>query len=133
MNIALIAHDNRKELMTQFCTAYLPIFAKHTLCATGATADYVSERTGLMIQSFMLGAYGGSEQIGARIAQNEIDLVFLFHDPSSDEYGEAVTYISRLCDWNKIPLATNSGTAEALIMALNRGDMDWRNIVNPKK
>ena len=132
MNIALIAHDNRKELMVQFCTAYAGILSRHTLCATNTTGNIISEETGLNIHLFMNGAQGGDEQIGARIAYNEIDLVLYFHDPNSPEYAESVSYISRLCDQNRIPFATNSGTAEALVLALGRGDLDWRDIVNPK-
>ena len=132
MNIALIAHDNRKELMVQFCTAYAGILSRHTLCATNTTGNVISEETGLNIHLFMNGAQGGDEQIGARIAYNEIDLVLYFHDPNSPGYAEDVSYISRLCDQNRIPFATNSGTAEALVLALGRGDLDWRDIVNPK-
>ena len=132
MNIALIAHDNRKELMVQFCTAYAGILSRHTLCATNTTGKIISEQTGLNIHLFMNGAQGGDEQIGARIAYNEIDLVLYFHDPNSAEYEESIAYIAKLCDQNRIPFATNSGTAEALVLALGRGDLDWRDIVNPK-
>lgn len=132
MNIALIAHDNRKELMTQFCTAYAGILSRHTLCATNTTGKVIADATGLDIRLFMNGAQGGGEQIGARIAYNEIDLVLYFHDPNSPEYAASVAYIAKLCDQNRIPLATNSGTAEALVLALGRGDLDWRDIVNPK-
>ena len=132
MNIALIAHDNRKELMVQFCTAYAAILSRHTLCATNTTGKIIADTTGLNIHLFMNGAQGGDEQIGARIAYNEIDLVLYFHDPNSPEYAASVAYISKLCYQNRIPLATNSGTAEALVLALGRGDLDWRDIVNPK-
>jgi len=132
MNIALIAHDNKKELMVQFCTAYAAILSQHTLCATNTTGKMISDETGLPIHLFMIGGYGGSEQIGARIAYNEIDLVLYFHDPNSAEYDEAISYMSKLCDKNNIPIATNVATAEALVMALGRGDLDWRDIVNPK-
>ncbi len=132
MNIALIAHDNRKELMVQFCTAYAGILSRHTLCATNTTGKVISDETGLEIHLFMNGAQGGDEQIGARVECNEIDLVLYFHDPASPEYAESIAYMARLCDKNRIPFATNSATAEALILALDRGDLDWRDIVNPK-
>ena len=132
MNIALIAHNNRKELMTRFCTAYAGILSRHTLCATNTTGKVVSDATGLPVHLFMNGAQGGDEQIGALIRFNQIDLVLYFHDPSSPEYDASVSYIAKLCDQNRIPLATNAGTAEALVLALDRGDLDWRNIVNPK-
>ena len=132
MNIALIAHDNRKELMVQFCTAYAGILSQHTLCATNTTGKVIAEETGLNIHLFMNGAQGGDEQIGARIAYNEIDLVLYFHDPNSPEYAGSISYMAKLCDQHRIPFATNSGTAEALVLALGRGDLDWRDIVNPK-
>ena len=132
MNIALIAHDNRKELMVQFCTAYVGILSRHTLCATNTTGKVIAEATGLSIHLFLKGAQGGVEQIGARVAYDEIDLVLCFLDPNSPAYDAEVAYIAKLCDQNRIPLATNSGTAEALILALDRGDLDWRDIVNPK-
>ena len=102
MNIALMAHDNRKELMVQFCTAYCGILAKHTLCAT------------------------------ARIAYNEIDMVLCFGDPNQKTPDADITYISRLCDQNNVPFASNLATAEMLVLGLDRGDLDWRDIVNPK-
>ena len=81
MNIALIAHDEKKELMVQFCIAYCGILSKHNLCATGTTGKLVSEATGLKIQQFLSGSQGGDQQIGARIACNEIDLLLMFRDP----------------------------------------------------
>lgn len=132
MNIALMSHDNRKDLMVQFCTAYAGILSKHTLFATNTTGNMVSEATGLDIHCFLSFAHGGCQQIGARIAYNEIDLVLFFDDPNSPSMAEDVTYISRLCDQNNIPFASNIATAEMLILGLARGDLDWRDIVNPK-
>ena len=81
MHIALIAHDMKKELMVQFCIAYKPILKNHTLCGTGTTAGLVSDATGLEVHKFLSGPQGGDQQIGARIAYNEIDLVLFFRDP----------------------------------------------------
>ena len=131
MNIALMSHDNRKDLMVQFCTAYAGILSKHTLFATNTTGNMVAEATGLDIHCFLSFAHGGCQQIGARIAYNEIDLVLFFDDPNSPSMAEDVTYISRLCDQNNIPYASNIATAEMLILGLARGDLDWRMIVNP--
>ena len=132
MNIALMAHDNKKDLMVQFCTAYVGILAKHTLCATNTTGKLIAEATGLPIHLFMTGFHGGNEQIGARIAYNEIDLVLMFTDPNDPKEAESVAYIGRLCDQNNIPFASNAATAEMLVLGLSRGDLDWRDIVNPK-
>ncbi len=134
MNIAIIAHDAKKELMAQFCIAYCGILSKHTLCATGTTGKIVSEATGLEIHRYLSGAQGGEEQIASRIACNEIDLLLMFSDPLNPKPTEPKeANLLRLCNVHNIPVATNIATAEALIQALARGDLDWRDIVNPKK
>ena len=90
MEIAIIAHDMKKELITQFCIAYCGILSKHSICATGITAKYISEATGLKIEKMLSGEQGGEQQIASRIAYNEIDVLIYFRDtrPSSDEYSE---------------------------------------------
>ena len=132
MNIALMAHENKDDLMVQFCTAYTGILSQHTICATSGTGNAVMEATGLPIHLFLPSIHGGCEQIGARIAYNEIDLVLIFNDPSDPSFSERVSYISNLCDQHSVPFATNVATAEMLILGLSRGDLDWRNIVYPK-
>lgn len=132
MNIALMAHDNKKDLMVQFCTAYAGILSKHTICATNITGRVVAEATGLPVHLFLARVHGGTEQIGARISYNEIDLVILFNDPNDEKSCENVSYISRLCDLNNVPFASNVATAEMLVLGLSRGDLDWREIMYPK-
>ncbi len=133
MNIALLSHDQKKDLMVEFCIAYCGILKKHNLLATSGTGSIVAEATGLTIQRFLSGPQGGNQQIGARIAYNEIDLVLAFRDPLSANANEP-DFISllRLCDIHNIPIATNLATAEVLIQGLERGDLGWRDIVNPK-
>lgn len=133
MNIALLAHDRKKELMIQFCIAYCGILSKHTICATNTTGRMVSEVTGLPVALYLSCSQGGDQQIGARIAYNEIDLVLFFCDPVGNESYKEVDNIARLCDQHNIPFASNLATAEVLVQGLRRGDLDWRNIVNPKK
>ena len=134
MNIALIAHDTKKELMVQFCIAYCGVLSKHNLCATGTTGKMVAEATGLNVQRYLSGSQGGDQQIAARISCNEIDLRLFFRDPISVKPHEPNDMnLLRLCDVHNIPAATNIATAEALIHALERGDLDWRDIVNPTK
>ena len=134
MNIALIAHDSKKELMTQFCIAYCGVLSRHNLCATSTTGKLVADATGLDIFKFMSGAQGGEQQVASRIACNEIDLLLFFRDPISVKPGEPdEAGLLRLCDVRNIPFATNIATAEALIHALERGDLDWRDIVNPQR
>ncbi len=134
MNIAFIAHDMKKELMVQFCIAYKGILNKHSLFATDTTGKMIIENTGMDVYRFLPGHQGGDQQIGARVAYNEIDLVFFFRDPNTKESHEPdVMNLLRLCDMHNIPIATNIATAEVLIHGLERGDLEWRDIVNPKK
>ena len=130
MNIALMAHAGKKELMVQFCIAYAGILAEHSIIATNATGKLVAEATGLPIGLYMSGAQGGAQQIGARIAYNEIDLVLFFRDPA-DESDNSPDEIMKLCDQHNIPFATNVATAEVLIQGLRQGLLEWREIVNP--
>jgi len=119
--------------MVQFCIAYCGILAGHSLCATSTTGKLIAEATGLPITLYLSCNQGGDQQIGARIAYNELDLVLFFADPAEDHSREDVDKIGRLCDQQNIPFATNVATAEVLIRGLKDGLLDWRDIVNPKK
>ena len=133
MTIALIAHDAKKELMTQFCIAYCGILSRHSLCATATTAKYIAEATGLGIERLLAGSHGGSQQMASKIAYGEVDVLILLRDPSSDlEYAETEVGLIKLCDKYNVPAATNIATAEALVLALDRGDLDWRTIVRDR-
>ncbi len=133
MTIALIAHDSKKELMVQFCIAYCGILSRYNLVATGSTGKTVEEATGLNIVKFLSGSQGGSQQIAARIGCDEIDLLLMFRDPMGAKEGEPDEQVLlRLCDVHNIPVATNIATAEMLIHSLDRGDLDWREIVKNK-
>ena len=133
MNIALIAHDQKKELLVQFCIAYKGILSKHNLCATETTGRLINEVSGLEVQYFMTGAQGGTQQISAHVAYDEIDLVLFFRDSMTTQSHEMdAESLFKLCDVHNIPFATNIATAEVLIHGLERGDFAWREIVNPK-
>ena len=133
MNIALMCHNRKQELMVQFCTAYCGVLSKHTVCATNATGRMVTEATGLPVNLFLSHEHGGIEQIGQRIIYNEIDLVLFFNSPQDNSMDEDVMYIARLCDQHSVPMATNVATAELLIHGLARGDLDWRIVMNPNR
>ena len=133
MNIAIMCHNRKQELMVQFCTAYAGILSQHSIYATNATGHMVADATGLNVHCFLSYDHGGSQQIGARIAYNEFDLVLFFNDPSNEKMAGAVSYISRLCDQNNIPFASNIATAEMLVLGLARGDLDWRIGMNPNR
>ena len=132
MEIAIIAHDLKKELMAQLCIAYCGILSKHNLCATATTAKYISEATGLNIDRLMSGEQGGEQQIASRIAYNEIDVLLFFRDTrAANANNPTENELLRMCDLYNVPVATNIATAEVLITALDRGDLDWRELVNP--
>ena len=133
MEIAIIAPDTKKELMTQFCIAYCGILSKHNLYATDITGKYISEATGLHIERLLPGSQGGEEQIASRISFNEIDILLYFRDTrNANGVSENEINILRLCDVHNVPFATNIATAEALILALDQGSLDWRELVNPR-
>lgn len=133
MEIAIIANDSKKELMTQFCIAYCGILSKHHLCATGITAKYISEATGLEIEKLLSGEHGGEEQIISRLAYNEIDVLLNFRDTKPGiTFNEVENELMRMCDMYNVPVATNIATAEVIILALDRGDLDWRETMNPR-
>ena len=127
MNIALIADDGKKELMVQFCIAYCGILAKHDLSSTFTTGRLISEATGLNIRTYLHSSQG-CQQLDARIAYNEIDLVLMFSDPNDNDPWEDQRLIRtlHLCDTYNVPCATNLASAEMLILGLQRGDLDWR-------
>lgn len=135
MNITLMAHDKKKELMVQFCTAYKSILAKHNLSATATTGRLVAEATGLPVTLFLSHSQGGHQQVNARIAYNEIDMVLLFSDPNGMDPWEdqQIVQTIHLCDTHNVPIATNLASAEMLILGLQRGDLDWRMMMKNKK
>lgn len=129
MNIGMIAHDAKKKLMQNFCIAYRGILSKHTLYATGTTGRLIEEVTNLPVHKFLAGHLGGEQQLGSQIGHNQIDIMIFLRDPLTKKSHEPeVNNIFKLCDEHNIPLATNLATAELLIKALDRGDLDWREL-----
>lgn len=135
MNITLLAHDKKKELLVQFCTAYKSVLSKHNLSATATTGRLLAEATGLPITLFLSHNQGGHQQVDARIAYNEIDLVLMFTDPNGIDPWEdqQIVHTIHLCDTHNVPVATNLASAEMLILGLQRGDLDWREMVKKKR
>ena len=121
MRIALIAHDTRKELMAQFCTAYVRILSEN-------------DATGLPVRTLYPGGRGGAEQIAAMIGCGEVDMLLFFRDPVGAKPGEPNDMmLLRLCDMHTIPVATNIATAEVLIHGLERGDLAWIELQRGRK
>ncbi|PYI54848.1 methylglyoxal synthase [Paenibacillus flagellatus] len=131
MNIALIAHDVKKEELVNLVIAYEKVFASHTLFATGTTGQKIAEEAKLPVVRLKSGPLGGDQQIGALVAQNEMDAVIFLRDPLVALAHEPdVTALLRLCDVQCIPVATNIASAELLVKALERHDLAWRNVVH---
>lgn len=134
LNIAFIAHDRKKEDIVNFAIAYEHVFKDKQLYSTGTTGQQIMENTSLKIHRFLSGPLGGDQQIGALIAQNEMDLVIFLRDPLMAQPHEPdITALLRLCDVHGIPVATNMATAEILVRALDRGDFGWRELVEMHK
>ena len=127
MNIGFVAHDSKKKLMQNFCIAYRGILSKNELFATGTTGRLIEEATNLSVHKYLAGHLGGTQQLGAQIEHNEMDLIIFLRDPLTAKSHEPdVNNVVKLCDMHNIPLATNLATAELLIKSLDRGDLEWR-------
>lgn len=134
MKIAFIAHDRKKDEMVNFVTAYEHVFEGRELYSTGTTGQRIMEATDLKINRFMSGPLGGDQQIGALVAQDELDLIIFLRDPLMAQPHEPdITALLRLCDVYGIPVATNIATAEILVKAIDRGDFAWRDLVHKYK
>jgi methylglyoxal synthase len=134
LDISLIAHDRKKDEMVNFAIAYEHVLKPHRLYATGTTGQRIMDGTSLSIHRFMSGPLGGDQQIGARVAENTMDLIIFLRDPLMAQPHEPdITALLRLCDVQGIPLATNVATAEILVRALDRGDFAWRELVHKYK
>ncbi len=127
MNIGFISHNSKKSLIEDFCIAYKGILAKHELYATGTTGRRIEDVTSLRVHKFLAGSVGGDKQFVEMIEREELDLVIFFYNPSMISAKEPDVYqVINSCDLYNVPLATNIATAEALILSLARGDLDWR-------
>lgn len=121
MNVALVAHDNRKDDLVELVSRFKEIFDEHNLYATGTTGKRIVEATGLEVYRFLSGPLGGDQQIGARITTGEIDVVIFLRDPlTAQPHNTDVEALVRLCDVHHVPIATNQGSAELFLKAMKR-------------
>lgn len=127
MNVGLIAHNAKKDLIENFCLAYKRILEKHELYATGNTGRHVEEVTNLRVHKFLPGSMGGDRQFVEMIERNDMDMVIFFYDAIHNDPKEPnIEMITKACDVYNIPVASNIATAESLIIGLQSGDFEWR-------
>ena len=127
MNIGIIAHNSKKNLIEDFCIAYKRILAKHEIYATGTTGRRIEGAANLKVHKFLPGSIGGDKQFLEMIERNGLDMVIFFYNPAMISPKEQDIYtISKHCDRYNIPIATNIATAESLILGLAHGDLEWR-------
>ena len=115
-NIALIAHDNKKQELIEWCLKNKEILEHHFLCGTGTTAKMVADRTGLPVRGYNSGPLGGDQQIGARVVDGKIDLIIFFSDPlTAQPHDPDVKALLRIAQVYDIPMANNRATADFII------------------
>ena len=122
MKIALIAHDKKKPAIIALAKSYKDVLSEHELYATGTTGTLIMGETGLKIHRMKSGPLGGDQQIGAMLACGDIDLIIFLRDPLTAQPHEPdVSALLRLCDVQKIPLATNASSATIMLESLKNG------------
>lgn len=115
-NIALIAHDNEKKKLIEWCLENIEILKHHKLYGTGTTARMIADQTGLTIKGYNSGPLGGDQQIGAKIVEGKIDLVIFFSDPlTAQPHDPDVKALLRIAQVYDIPIANNKATADFII------------------
>ena len=130
-NIALIAHDNKKQDLINWCLKNKEILSHHFLCGTGTTAKMVAERTGLPVKGFNSGPLGGDQQIGSRIVEGRVDLVIFFSDPlQAQPHDPDVKALLRIAQVYDIPIANNRSTADFIITSPYMESEYTRKLIN---
>lgn len=115
-HIALIAHDNMKESLIEWCAEHAQLLSRHFLCGTGTTARLINERTGLPVTPYLSGPLGGDQQIGAKVAEGHIDIIVFFSDPlTAQPHDPDVKALLRIAQVYDIPIANNRATADFII------------------
>ena len=114
--VALIAHDNKKQEMIEWALKNKEVLKKYQLCGTGTTSKRVAEATGLTVKGYLSGPLGGDQQIGAKVAEGEIDVVVFFCDPlQAQPHDPDVKALLRIANVYNVAIATNPATADLVI------------------
>ncbi len=129
MKIIILADNRKNELLVNFCIAYKQILGRHDLLSVSNNVRVIEQASGLKITGIATDVQGGLNQLAARAEFNEVDAVIYIRDPQVGNYDDA-NILMRACDQNNIPFASNLASAELLILAIDRGDLDWRELVH---
>jgi len=128
MKIVLLADNRKNELLVNFCIAYRQLLAKHELYSMNNTATFLEAAAELKVFGLSMDYAAGFDQLASRAMFNEIDSVVYLRDTQISFYDEPNALL-KACDYNSIPYATNLASAEILILAIDRGDLDWRELI----
>ena len=133
-NIALIAHDNKKAELIDWCNEHKEILKKHFLCGTGTTARMITDQTGLPVKGYNSGPLGGDQQIGAKIVEGKVDFVIFFSDPlTAQPHDPDVKALLRIAQVYHIPIANNRSSADFMILSSLMDECYERKVINFKK
>lgn len=133
-NIALIAHDNKKQDLINWCLENKDILLQHSLCGTGTTARMITDRTGLQVKGYNSGPLGGDQQIGAKIVEGRIDFVVFFSDPlTAQPHDPDVKALLRIAQVYDIPIANNRASADFMIHSDYMNEEYEHEVINFKK
>ena len=118
MNLALIAHDHKKDDIVALAADFMPFLNTCTLMATGTTGGRLKSELGLAVECLLSGPMGGDLQIGARLAVGQVDAVIFLRDPMTPQPHEPdINALVRACDVHNVPCATNVAGARLLLGA----------------
>jgi methylglyoxal synthase len=121
MNIALIAHDHKKDDMVRLAQEFAGFLSDCHLVATGTTGGRLHVEAGLHVECMLSGPMGGDLQIGARLAEGAIDAVVFLRDPMTPQPHEPdINALVRACDVHDVPCATNLAGGRLLLAELSR-------------
>lgn len=130
-NIALIAHDNEKPKIIQWCIDHSEVLKHHNLYGTGTTARMIADRTGLRVKGYNSGPLGGDQQIGAKIVEGQIDFMIFLWDPlEAQPHDPDVKALLRIAVVYDIPIANNLATADFMLNSKYMSEPYARKIEN---
>lgn len=133
-SIALIAHDQKKHELIEWCRSHRDILEKHTLCGTGTTARMITDQTGLSVKGYNSGPLGGDQQIGAKLVEGCVDMVIFFSDPlTAQPHDPDVRALLRIAQVYDVPIANNKASADFMITSPLMDEEYEHDVINFKQ